>query len=279
MGKYIHPKEDEIINYRDRGLSYDWISRQINVSKSTVARVCKHNGCSGKLTDQSATAKQKLIKAITAGGQCEYVDGYEGQNSFIILRCLECGCEFTKAKTTLDHNTTNIHCPGCAEIRRNKNKAERKVQREKAKDERKRIKAAKIAAIRAAAKEAKKHPCAVCGGETTNPKYCSRKCAGKAESKRKEITRSRKIKDAIIDKDITLQALYTRDNGICHICGRKCDYDDFIETDGVIIAGNEYPSIDHVIPLSKGGKHSWNNVALAHRLCNSVKADKMENVG
>ena len=39
------------------------------------------------------------------------------------------------------------------------------------------------------------------------------------------------------------------------------------------IAGNYYPSIDHVIPLSKGGIDTWNNVRLSHRICNSLKSD------
>jgi 5-methylcytosine-specific restriction endonuclease McrA len=30
-------------------------------------------------------------------------------------------------------------------------------------------------------------------------------------------------------------------------------------------------SMDHLVPLSKGGDHSWANVALAHRSCNSKR--------
>jgi len=33
------------------------------------------------------------------------------------------------------------------------------------------------------------------------------------------------------------------------------------------------PTIDHVIPLSKGGTHEPANVQLAHYYCNSIKAD------
>ena len=31
------------------------------------------------------------------------------------------------------------------------------------------------------------------------------------------------------------------------------------------------PSIDHLIPVSDGGAHTWDNVALAHRTCNSTR--------
>lgn len=52
------------------------------------------------------------------------------------------------------------------------------------------------------------------------------------------------------------------------------DSEDYTVDGDVFIAGNWYPSIDHVIPISKGGRHSWDNVKLAHRLCNSVKSNK-----
>ena len=32
-------------------------------------------------------------------------------------------------------------------------------------------------------------------------------------------------------------------------------------------------TLDHVIPLSRGGTHTWDNVAPAHLLCNGLKAD------
>jgi 5-methylcytosine-specific restriction endonuclease McrA len=31
------------------------------------------------------------------------------------------------------------------------------------------------------------------------------------------------------------------------------------------------PTIDHIVPMSKGGGHVWDNVQLAHRICNSYK--------
>lgn len=35
------------------------------------------------------------------------------------------------------------------------------------------------------------------------------------------------------------------------------------------------PSIDHVIPLSRGGAHAMGNVQSAHLRCNSSKGDKL----
>jgi 5-methylcytosine-specific restriction endonuclease McrA len=84
--------------------------------------------------------------------------------------------------------------------------------------------------------------------------------------------RKSKVKDG--DKNISLAKLYERDGGICKICGSPCDYNDYIISDNVVIVGSKYPSIDHIKPLSKGGSHTWDNVQLAHKQCNSIKRDK-----
>lgn len=78
------------------------------------------------------------------------------------------------------------------------------------------------------------------------------------------------------DYSININKLYERDEGCCHICGGHTDFKDYSETaEGYFIAGNTYPSIDHVIPIAKGGLHQWDNVKLAHRICNSIKNDKL----
>lgn len=79
---------------------------------------------------------------------------------------------------------------------------------------------------------------------------------------------SRKRRAAILgakdfDKTLSLAHLCVRDNWICHICFKP------------IAKGNKDPrwgpSLDHIIPLSKGGDHTWKNAQLAHRSCNSSK--------
>ena len=54
------------------------------------------------------------------------------------------------------------------------------------------------------------------------------------------------------------------------------DWDDCAHTDdGYFLAGDNYPSRDHVVPLAKGGTHTWDNVKLAHFRCNTLKRDNM----
>ena len=82
------------------------------------------------------------------------------------------------------------------------------------------------------------------------------------------------------DMDINLIDLFNRDNGVCWLCGEKCNYQDKelkISKNGrrYIATGPNYPSIDHVVPLSKGGLHTWENVRLAHKKCNIKKSNKI----
>lgn len=108
-----------------------------------------------------------------------------------------------------------------------------------------------------------------------NQLYCSEKCKRKAEYRIKEINRRYKLKEnGRIDWNITLDKLIKRDKGLCKICGQAIDINDYYYDDkGNFIAGNDYPSIDHIRPVSKGGTHTWGNVQLAHRRCNSNKND------
>lgn len=115
--------------------------------------------------------------------------------------------------------------------------------------------------------------CIVCGKEFTTWKSrqftCSTKCANRAHDS------DRRIRGKVIDKDITLEKLAERDNNQCQICGLFVDWTDYEIRGRKKICGNFYPSKDHIIPLSCGGLHSWNNVQLAHRICNSRKQNKV----
>lgn len=104
---------------------------------------------------------------------------------------------------------------------------------------------------------------------------CSSRCSRKRGNRLSRMySRGRLNKDNIVDDDITLERLYKRDEGVCHLCGGGCNYDDATITDeGYYVVGKTHPSIDHVKPISKGGKHSWDNVKLACFYCNTIKSD------
>lgn len=117
--------------------------------------------------------------------------------------------------------------------------------------------------------------CPVCGKSFLKKKkyrkYCSDACADSSRVTA-NVKKRALLSSQIIDNNITLSEVYKRNNGVCYLCGKECDYSDIYIKAGRKIYGNNYPSIDHVIPLQAGGMHSWDNVKLAHRICNTTKS-------
>lgn len=72
----------------------------------------------------------------------------------------------------------------------------------------------------------------------------------------------------VYDEDVDPLRVYERDGWVCHIC-ETLVYPYFTGLD------SRAPSMDHVIPLSKGGRHSYGNIKLAHVGCNSKKGAKI----
>ncbi len=120
--------------------------------------------------------------------------------------------------------------------------------------------------------------CTECGEtfETIQPNQltCSKECSRLRKNRLSWQRKEERYNDTnLIDRDITVKVLYKRDKGICYICGGKCDFGDYTQTNGHFTAGPTYPSVDHIIPIARGGKHAWDNVKLAHHKCNSLKSD------
>lgn len=106
--------------------------------------------------------------------------------------------------------------------------------------------------------------------------YCSNMCRKKDKHRRYGNKEKRLKKNGKPDYSITLDKLYKRDKGICKLCGNKTNYNDYIiDSKGNFIVGYSYPSIDHIIPIAKGGVHQWYNVQLACFRCNALKRDKI----
>ncbi len=56
---------------------------------------------------------------------------------------------------------------------------------------------------------------------------------------------------------LTRRTVFARDGHICQYCGARAE------------------SIDHIIPRSRGGTHTWENVVAACRRCNSRKENRL----
>lgn len=116
--------------------------------------------------------------------------------------------------------------------------------------------------------------CKRCEAEFTpirvNQLFCCPECEKKNNHQVNDIKRKRLEEQQRID-DISLDDVYKKYNGICYLCGTKCNYHAVRVVKGVPHPLGDYPSREHIIPLSKGGLHTWDNVRLAHIRCNSKK--------
>jgi 5-methylcytosine-specific restriction endonuclease McrA len=69
--------------------------------------------------------------------------------------------------------------------------------------------------------------------------------------------RRRARKRAAFVEDVHSLVVLERDDGVCGICGGDVDPMNF--------------DVDHVVPLARGGEHSYANVQAAHPPCNTRK--------
>lgn len=81
--------------------------------------------------------------------------------------------------------------------------------------------------------------------------------------------RRRALEAKAFVEDIDFNLVLERDHWGCGICGepipRTAKFPDVMS-----------PSLDHVIPLSRGGMHEYGNVQAAHYGCNAAKRDRVD---
>ena len=110
--------------------------------------------------------------------------------------------------------------------------------------------------------------CKNCGGlfsinyYVDNREFCSKSCSRRYN----KVQRRAREKGAFVEP-VSIGYLFKRDGGICQLCGKKVSRDlDHTHTMSA--------TMDHIIPLSRGGEHSKRNTQLAHFMCNSIKGAK-----
>lgn len=282
-----HSRHDAMREYKAQGHTAQDVADKFGVSLQTVRRACagiaieygrriRAEKASVTLLNKYAESIEERAKGVVEryAPAFEYVGGYTDHNGYVDIRCKVCGYVMRRTCVALRHNKPK--CENCQRIEAEASKA-KEAERKRIKEEQDAIerqkRIAELNADRLKRAEARWHDCPVCGERTNRPKYCSKECASHANNTAKDIRRRAKISGVLVDKDITLSALFKRDGGVCHICGGRCLYEDYTTRQGQKISGDWYPSIDHVVPLAKGGEHSWQNVKLAHRRCNYIKRD------
>lgn len=254
-------------------------------AKRRTAKTCCRK-CSDKLYEQNRTVKHKYT-CEHCGKEFEHTNRktvkfcsekclaeYNKQELFIreqerlrlrtiYNKCSYCGATFATTKSNVKY------CSDDCRILHGKTLAKERYVITSAE----RLKNNPINKINKRCKECGKH----FSTTYSNKIFCSNKCKRKNNYRINEINRRNKIiENGSVDWSISVERLYRRDKGTCYLCNGQCDMNDYYVNDNdIVICGNDYPSIDHVIPISKGGTHSWDNVRLAHRHCNAIKRDAL----
>lgn len=189
----------------------------------------------------------------------EYIESKRAQNiKRIRLKCRVCGCVVDRDESTVRQK--NVRCDNC-------------TARE---NEKKELIESRIELMRVfyaiKEKETPKY-CKVCGtvfySENPNKVYCSDKCKRKAKPKKGNYRQRCRHYGVHYDPAVTREGVIARDNGVCQICGKLCNPLDRRWGS----SGPDFPTLDHIIPLAKGGAHTWENSQCACGICNSYKRD------
>lgn len=272
---------------RSQGMTYEDIAKKIGTSKEMVERVCRENGLgyseeerkriylnSAKYNKScykpSVNWQERVDKYYNGSGIAEVlsVDRVNDGESRLTIKCTTCGNVRTLFSSTL-RKSHNGYCDICRKVETEKRKLNERLDRQETK-ERERRHNRKIVQLAFPM-------CTKCGQLVPKGHSVCEECKkqnNKELWRRADIKRRSRIDSSIKDKDISLQKLYERDNGVCYICGRVCDWNDSEWKDGVFRVGKNYPTIEHLKPLSKGGTHTWSNIKLACLSCNAKKYNR-----
>jgi 5-methylcytosine-specific restriction endonuclease McrA len=110
--------------------------------------------------------------------------------------------------------------------------------------------------------------CESCKGELAREK-------SRLKAKKSGTHRRRAKKFNVPSETVDRIQVFQRDEYKCWICGKKT-LSDFALSEGSNCPHPDSPTLDHVIPLSKGGPHSYSNTKCACFLCNCLKRDKID---
>lgn len=97
--------------------------------------------------------------------------------------------------------------------------------------------------------------------------FCSKDCTERHGAWHAKVLKRIQDKNKV-KGNFSRLAVFKRDAWVCKICGQPVVKD----------VPHMHPleaTIDHIIPLSKGGEHSWDNVQCTHRRCNRLKGNML----
>lgn len=105
--------------------------------------------------------------------------------------------------------------------------------------------------------------------------YCSTECLNdfknvqSADNRyRYSMKRTASHFNVAFDDSITRREVFVRGNGICYICTKLTHFESSEEYNPLLA------TVDHVVPWTRGGEHTWDNVRLCCLRCNIVKGNR-----
>lgn len=118
--------------------------------------------------------------------------------------------------------------------------------------------------------------CAQCGDEFNRfdaSRHCD-SCKKANVRQARTLRKARKRGAGSYESGIDHESVYDNSDGTCALCGgRVADPSVWWDWDGKTWMPLA-PTVDHIIPLARGGPHTWANVQLAHNRCNTLKSDR-----
>jgi hypothetical protein len=201
-----------------------------------MASICKQ--CAAEFPTR---ASKKGTLQVYCSRACQ-VDGRRAPAK-PMPRCLRCDAEVRRARS---------RCKPCQVIRAREYARDKSLNRHERND----------------------RPCRECGTAFA-PAYgdklkvfCSLGCGYKAAKRAARLKRKAKVRGVTVEP-VNPTKVFERDGWRCHLCGKTT------------IKGKRgtnhplAPELDHIVPISKGGAHSYGNTACSCRKCNAAKSDRI----
>lgn len=127
--------------------------------------------------------------------------------------------------------------------------------------------------------KSKKNPrefsCKCCGGSVRSEygdrlrSFCSKRCSKKYEQMTSKSKRKARLRGASVVESVNPMVVFRRDGWVCGLCGVSTPQ----WLRGTI--SQFAPELDHIVPVSRGGEHSYANTRCLCRRCNAAKADRL----